>query len=66
MVAPPVGGGLVDTKLLVKPKGFGGEANQSWREWRTCFENYMSRVDLNYAVLLDESAKATGPITVLA
>eukprot|EP00969_Alexandrium_andersonii_P045379 1992727-Alexandrium_andersonii.AAC.1 len=66
MAVPPAGGGLVDTKLLVKPKSFGGEANQSWREWRFCFENSMSCVDLNYAMLLDESAKATGPIAVLA
>eukprot|EP00969_Alexandrium_andersonii_P279220 12341607-Alexandrium_andersonii.AAC.1 len=66
MAAPPSVGGLVDAKLLVKPKGLGGEANQSWREWRFCFENYMSCVDLTYAVLLDESAKAPSPITVLA
>eukprot|EP00969_Alexandrium_andersonii_P367127 15470027-Alexandrium_andersonii.AAC.1 len=66
MAVLPAGGGLVDAKLLVKPKGFGREANQSWREWRFCFKNYMSCVDLNYSVLLDESAKATGPITVLA
>eukprot|EP00969_Alexandrium_andersonii_P031637 1382124-Alexandrium_andersonii.AAC.1 len=71
MFVPLVAGELVDTivldhEMLVKPEGFGGEANLSWREWRACFENYMSGVDPNYVELLDESAKATGPITVRA
>eukprot|EP00969_Alexandrium_andersonii_P226745 10012974-Alexandrium_andersonii.AAC.1 len=54
--------------MLVKPECFGrfllDDAEQSWREWRTRFENYMSCVDPIYDVLLDESAKAEGPIRV--
>eukprot|EP00969_Alexandrium_andersonii_P239152 10557702-Alexandrium_andersonii.AAC.1 len=52
--------------MLKEPEGFGGVASLSWREWRACFENYMSGVGPNYVELLDECAKATHPITVRA
>eukprot|EP00969_Alexandrium_andersonii_P215422 9515034-Alexandrium_andersonii.AAC.1 len=70
MVAPSVAGVMVDTierdiEMLVEPEGFGGE-NLSWREWRACFENYMSGMNPNWVELLDERAKATRPITVRA
>eukprot|EP00969_Alexandrium_andersonii_P186331 8231837-Alexandrium_andersonii.AAC.1 len=49
--------------MPVKPECFRGDANQSWRKWRARFENYVSGVD---SLLLEESAKATRPITVRA
>eukprot|EP00969_Alexandrium_andersonii_P174540 7717548-Alexandrium_andersonii.AAC.1 len=55
-----------DLEMLVEPEGFGGEDNLSWREWRACFENYMSGMNPNWVELLDECAKATRPITVRA
>eukprot|EP00969_Alexandrium_andersonii_P349304 15430739-Alexandrium_andersonii.AAC.1 len=50
----------------MKPEGFGSDANQSWRKWRTSFEYYMGSVDPLYEELSSSSAKAARPITMRA
>ncbi len=44
----------IDTRAIGKPEKLSSE-RKYWRDWRFIFENYMSLVDSEYALLLDRA-----------